>query len=370
MKKILLFVILAFSLASIRGYALNSSYNKYAAIPVQCGETLYNYSILIRVPYDSDMLANFTDLWFENATDSSRLDFYVENVSASDFANIWIEIPVCIAGSNTTINMHYSNKSAVSSSSNCPNTFYFCDDFEDNDVSDWSQRGAGTYTKNTNSTANAYGGRYAMNLTTTSWTTSNIAHGVPLSGNTSKFIWTFAFKHVTDTGRELDASVVDATLGYAVFNSKLDGGVFYASNPTWNNTGLQPADNAWNIFDIYIDNTTHFSNVTIRGLGAAGSYNYQNDVTHSFLRLDLGTEVSGSKYYDQIYLRAANHSIINYTIGAEEIYTAPPADWSVFNYPITVCFKTRPLCFNLATKEMNIYGGGASGGAGASGWWV
>lgn len=95
--------------------------------------TLTNYSTLIYIPYDSDMLANFSDLRFIDSTNTEELSYWIENKTDSSFTWVWIKIPTLTASINTTIYMYYNN-SLASSNSNIKTTFLIGDDFNDASV--------------------------------------------------------------------------------------------------------------------------------------------------------------------------------------------------------------------------------------------
>ncbi len=81
--------------------------------------TLTNFPAYINLTYDSDMLSNYQDLRFYNASCSNSgtlLDYEIENYTASN-ANIWVRIPTLSTGSNT-ISVYYKNNTAVGSGQN------------------------------------------------------------------------------------------------------------------------------------------------------------------------------------------------------------------------------------------------------------
>ena len=85
--------------------------------------------------------ANGEDLRF--TSNSTVCDYWIENYNTSGESRIWVEVPSIPANSTTEIYMYYGNP-AASSSSNGTATFEFFDDFEDGDISDWTQYSGGT----------------------------------------------------------------------------------------------------------------------------------------------------------------------------------------------------------------------------------
>ena len=86
------------------------------------------YQVKITVPYDGDMKADFSDLRFTAGDGVTQIPFWVERVTASSSAIVWVRIPQ-VPTSGTTVYLYYGNPSATSLS-NGPGTFEFFEDFE------------------------------------------------------------------------------------------------------------------------------------------------------------------------------------------------------------------------------------------------
>ncbi len=98
-----------------------------------------------------------TDFWagIENDGESIRftdsdgltpIDFWIEKFDyTGDDAIIWIEVPGIPASSSTSVYLYYGNSSSTAASSGL-DTFLFFDDFEDNDISDWTNYSSGAVT--------------------------------------------------------------------------------------------------------------------------------------------------------------------------------------------------------------------------------
>lgn len=89
-----------------------------------------NFTALLTIAYDSDMLTDFDDLRFSNEDGTIELNYWIENFTASTTADVWVKIIELTANENTTIYMYYNNFGA-SNSSNFNTAFLFADDFED-----------------------------------------------------------------------------------------------------------------------------------------------------------------------------------------------------------------------------------------------
>ena len=90
------------------------------------------------------MQNDFADIrftWINTTEDTEyEIDYWIESQNDGINVTLWAEVPVIYnETTNTTINVYYGNNSgSVSSASNGTNTFIWFDNFEDNDVSDWT----------------------------------------------------------------------------------------------------------------------------------------------------------------------------------------------------------------------------------------
>jgi len=67
-----------------------------------------NYSVRMVVDYDSDMMANFSDLRFLDSTETVELPYWVDSYTESVSALVWVAVDLT-ADSNSTIYMYYGN---------------------------------------------------------------------------------------------------------------------------------------------------------------------------------------------------------------------------------------------------------------------
>jgi hypothetical protein len=89
---------------------------------------LTGYQINLTIGYDSDMLADFSDLRFTNSGGHTSIPYWVESYAPSSSAAVWVNVPTIPASSTETIYMYYGNPSATSES-NPDNTFDLFVDF-------------------------------------------------------------------------------------------------------------------------------------------------------------------------------------------------------------------------------------------------
>lgn len=121
----------------------NFDWNKKREINIteNSGSDLRNYSVAINVTYDSDMLANFSDLRFLNSAESEELGYWIESKSDSNWAYVWVKVPTLTASANTSIYMYY-NGSVTATTSNISNAFLWGDDASSNKLSSYVTSGA------------------------------------------------------------------------------------------------------------------------------------------------------------------------------------------------------------------------------------
>lgn len=99
--------------------------------------TYTNAVVEVTVPYDSDMQTDFDDLRVTGSNGISVLDFTRETYTASTEATLWIEIPSLSASTDTTVYLYYGNGGATYAGSGT-STFVVYDDFEDDDIAEYS----------------------------------------------------------------------------------------------------------------------------------------------------------------------------------------------------------------------------------------
>jgi hypothetical protein len=154
------------------------------------GSGLTDYQVRVDVNYDTDMQPDFDDIRFVDSDASTELSHWRESYTASTSAIFWVKIPSIPSGTKT-IYMYYGND-AASSASDGDATFEFFDDFEDGDISDWSQYGSGTV-----QIAND-GGNYV--LLKTAYNDKNGGYSLFNNGALSNFEAVFRTKRINENG--------------------------------------------------------------------------------------------------------------------------------------------------------------------------
>jgi len=115
-------------------------YNKKKIVITENNNTeLANYSIKLEFDYDSDMLPDFADIRFTDTDETTLLNYYIENYTASNNATVWVKMASNITASSTkNIYMYYNNVTSVVSLSNFTASFLFADDFEIDTSANWN----------------------------------------------------------------------------------------------------------------------------------------------------------------------------------------------------------------------------------------
>ena len=131
-------------------------------------QTYSSTSVKITVAYDSDMKSDFSDLRFTDDGGVTAVPFWIEKYTASTEADVWVLIPSLPASGQAVIQMYYGSTTA-SSISNGDGVFTAFDDFEDNNITEYS---GDTTLFNTVGTP-VYGGSYSLKPTNTSGKTTD-----------------------------------------------------------------------------------------------------------------------------------------------------------------------------------------------------
>ncbi len=98
---------------------------------------LIDYPIEISVKGNKQFKSDFSDLRFTESDGETPLNYWIEDFMPGTRATVWTEIPYIPAHNYTTIYMYYGNLKAKGESDG-NETFYFFDDFNDCDISDWN----------------------------------------------------------------------------------------------------------------------------------------------------------------------------------------------------------------------------------------
>lgn len=116
-------------------YNSNWGFRKPVTIDNTGGGALTDYQVSVSVTYESSMQADFDDIRFTDDDQTTLIDHWREEYTASTSATFWVEVPSIDAASNKTIYMYYGDSDAYTMSRGAE-TFPFFDDF--NNSRDWT----------------------------------------------------------------------------------------------------------------------------------------------------------------------------------------------------------------------------------------
>lgn len=100
--------------------------------------TLTNQQVKLYVPYDSGMQSNFEDVRFTDASGTTTIPFWIQEVVTSASSTIWVKVPSIPPSGFADIYMYYGNGSAANTGSSGTSTFLFFDNFESGGISNYS----------------------------------------------------------------------------------------------------------------------------------------------------------------------------------------------------------------------------------------
>lgn len=120
-------------------------------------------AVRIVVPYDNAMQSDFSDLRFTSDDGQTPIPFWVERFTASNEADVWVKVTDLPGEDFATVFYYYGSSTATSISNGDP-VFTAFDDYEDNNITEYS----GNTTLFTTVSSPVYGGDYALAADNTS----------------------------------------------------------------------------------------------------------------------------------------------------------------------------------------------------------
>ncbi len=137
-------------------FDLDWDYRKRIRLVSDIATSTATTAVKVTITYDSDMQSDFDDLRFTAADGTTLLSHWVERATASVSAVVWVRVP-SVVPDTTTVFMYYGNTTASTTSSGT-STLSAIDDFEDNNLTEYS---GDTSLFQTDSSP-VYGGSYAL----------------------------------------------------------------------------------------------------------------------------------------------------------------------------------------------------------------
>ncbi|MFZ2555210.1 MAG: DUF2341 domain-containing protein, partial [Minisyncoccia bacterium] len=96
-----------------------------------------NFATKITVSYDADMQSDFDDLRFTDSGGTTSINYWIEEQDPGTSAVVWVEVPTLPASGSAVIYMYYGNGSVLTTGDGSA-VFSFFDDFEDDNISEYS----------------------------------------------------------------------------------------------------------------------------------------------------------------------------------------------------------------------------------------
>jgi hypothetical protein len=133
-----IFIILAIS--ALSGGWYRYGWNSRRAITINNlngDDVLINFQVGIQVPCYPFMQDDFDDIRFTTADGCTEIPYWIEEYTTGQEAMVWIRVPHIPAHGTTRIYLYYNNLNAVGASNGVA-VFEYFDDFNDQDISDWT----------------------------------------------------------------------------------------------------------------------------------------------------------------------------------------------------------------------------------------
>jgi len=139
MESILFFILIFFlATADASWYDPNWSSRRPIVIDnTSNSDTLYDFQVGLNIPYYSEMQDDFDDIRYTTDDEDTSIPYWIEEYSLSTSAITWVKIPIVPALDTAIIYLYYGNPNAASEN-NGEAVFDFFDDFDDQDISDWT----------------------------------------------------------------------------------------------------------------------------------------------------------------------------------------------------------------------------------------
>ena len=138
-------------------YNTGFTYRKQIRITNPDATAYASSAVKVAVTYDASMQSNFADLRFTAADGMTQIPYWIERYTASTDAVVWVRVPTIAASTLTPVFMYFGS-STVSTTGSGTATFSALDDFEDNNITEYS---GDTALFQTDSSP-VYGGSYAL----------------------------------------------------------------------------------------------------------------------------------------------------------------------------------------------------------------
>lgn len=303
----------------------NSSwdYRKEINITENSGSNLENYAILLNITYDNNMSSDFSDLRFTDSADN-ELDYWIKSKSDNTYADVYVELNNVTNSTTETFYMYYGNAGASSQSSS-DDTVIFWDDFEDNDVSDWTEE-TSTGMWDTSSTQSI--GSYSLYFDITGGSNTYIYKSLNKFGYNPGYLSYYVYYDLSDDNDGSGIELLNVSGGeshnsaYYWADWQHGGGIYEdlrrAATVDFSDVSYSVTDDYWYLSEIYTnfsDNTFEwYINDSLEVDDSGVSY----PVNSEELMVWLATTDDQDTFFDDILMTQMVFPEPTYSIGAEE----------------------------------------------------
>jgi hypothetical protein len=115
----------------------NWTARKRITVANSTGSSLTDHPVEVVLTYDDDMQADFDDIRFTDDTGTTTLAYWVESFTTASTATAWVNVPSIPANSSASMYVYYGNALA-SNAEDGESVFTFFDDFEDDNINEYS----------------------------------------------------------------------------------------------------------------------------------------------------------------------------------------------------------------------------------------
>jgi hypothetical protein len=125
-------------------FSASWSKRKRVAISNPTSQAYTDIPVQLVVDYDADMQSDFDDLRFTDSGGTTSISHWIEDVNVSASSTVWVNVPSLPASGSAIVYVYYGNGSATDGSVGTT-TFAFFDDFEDDNISEYTGGDTGLF---------------------------------------------------------------------------------------------------------------------------------------------------------------------------------------------------------------------------------
>lgn len=292
----------------------NETRDKRKPININITENITDYQMFLNVTYNSDMQPDFSDLIFTDDSDT-ELNYWIEFKSDGNYAEIYVNWTALNTTNGTRGYMYYDNNSVIESLSNGTLVFPFFDDFEDNDVSDYTEEnGANIFTQS----GTVYDGSYSSNF---NYTIEGAEAYKGFTSTTDSMIFEGRFRS-DDNSVGTKYIMIEKTGGdhansvYIYFSS--NGNIYYYDGSAYS---LQAySADTWYYLKAVVNVSADTFDLWIDGVSRVSSGGTLGDITAGISAISIrGWSSSQNFYTDNLFTRQYVSPEPTYSFGVEEL---------------------------------------------------